>query len=240
MPNCPDKSRNLLTTIAKRKADKEFETRGLVCDYNIMSYTDTNIVFQLASSDDPSTPISATDQDLRLWVALQIGTHVNKSESIAVLRKHALRILDDGFDHVFAHLLDRLVDLMAWDEAAELCEHVLDKAININQKTADTIDEARNRIQKERQAKNKKMAAELKSGGGQTISTEISDNPTANDSVVSKDEPDDEDDKEFSVAMKAAQDRRSENDETYLRMSRSPRLWRILTDCASNKPNRSQ
>ena len=136
-------------------------------------------------------------------------------------------------------MLDRLLQLRAWDEAAELCEHVLDRAISISQKAADTIDETQDKIQKHRRAENKKKAAELKTGGGQTPSAQISDNSTANDAVVGKDEPH-VDHKELAEAVIAVRAGWSEADKTYLRLGMKSSLWRALTDSTSNKPNRGQ
>lgn len=176
---------------------------------------------------------------MKLWAELQDGTHVNRSETIATLQKFAFRLLDYRNEFLFAQVLDRLLQLRAWDEAAELCEHVLDRAISISQKAADTIDETQDKIQKRRRAENKKKAAELKTGGGQTPSAQIPDNSTANDAVVDEDEPD-EDVKELSDAAIAIRAQRSEDDRTYLRVGMRPRLWTILIECASNKPNRGQ
>ena len=168
-----------------------------------------------------------------LWVDLQSNSLVKDEEEVAILRKHSLRLLECGCTNALLTILETLRILQEFDETADICEQIIDRAIGIRQREADEVDETRAKIEKRRHSEHKKKVAERKAQAQQADTTSASGDP------VSEDEHP-EDMRELYTATQVAQAKRKPEDFQYISLGMDPQIWNILIDCAPKKANRNQ
>ena len=168
-----------------------------------------------------------------LWLDLQSNIVQKKEEEIAILKKHAIRLLECGCSYVFIAILGMLRVLQAFNDVTDICEHVLDKAIVIRQVEADEVDETRAKVKKHRHSEHKKKIAHQKAQGNGAGEILTSD-------VVPSEHEHPEDVEELRIATLAAEAKRSPEDCMYFALGMDPQVWNILIDCALHKANRNQ